>query len=108
MTGFYEGYLRENRNQPPANEQAFRDFLNSKQENFQKAGVTIEQLFVSPRDGKPLKWVYGKKPPIWREINMTCYAYEAEPVGGKRLVLGGRGMTVELDEAQFKQVFPQG
>jgi hypothetical protein len=108
MTGFYEGYLSEHRGQPPANEQAFRDYLNSKQQNLQTAELTVDQMFLSPRDGKPLKWVYGRKPPVWRQNNMICYAYESEPVGGKRIVIGGRGMVAELDETQFKTVFPKG
>jgi len=106
MVGFYEGYLREHRGQPPANEQALRDFLNGKQENFQKAGITVDQMFVSPRDGMPLKWVYSRTPPVWRQNNMTCYAYEAEPVAGKRLVIGGRGMSAEIDDSQFRIQFP--
>jgi hypothetical protein len=106
MTGFYEGYLRDHRGRPPANEQAFREYLNGKQDMLQQAGVTLDQMFVSPRGDKPLKWAYGRQPPIWRQNGMTCYAYEAEPVAGKRLVIGGRGMTVEMDDAQFKTVFP--
>jgi hypothetical protein len=106
MAGFYEAFLRDHHGQPPANEQAFRDYLNGKQENFQNAGITIDQMFVSPRDGKSLKWVYGRKPPVLRQNNMTCYAFEAEPVAGKRLVIGGRGMYIELDDAQFRSAFP--
>jgi hypothetical protein len=106
MIGFYEGYLSDHRGQAPANEQAFRDYLNSKQENLQKAGITVDQMFVSPREGKPLKWAYGKKPPVLKQNNMTCYAYEADPVAGKRLVIGARGMSAEIDESQFQTLFP--
>ncbi len=106
MTGFYEGYLSQHRGQPPASEQAFRDYLNGKQENLQKAGITVDEMFTSPRDGRALQWVYGKTPPLLKQNNMTCYAYEAEPVAGKRLVIGGRGMSVEIDESQFQTLFP--
>lgn len=107
MTGFYEGYLGEHRGQPPANEQAFREYLNGKQENLQKAGLTVDDMFASPRDARPLKWVYGRKPPFLKQNGMTCYGYEAEPTDGKRLVIGGRGMFVEVDETQFRALLPK-
>jgi hypothetical protein len=107
MASYYEGFLSQHRNQAPPSEQAFRDYINSKQADFQE-GFTTEQMFVSPRSGKPLKWVYGRRPPVYRQNNMTCYAYEAEPVDGKRLVLGGRGMVAEIEESQFRSIFPQG
>jgi hypothetical protein len=106
MTGLYDGYLKEHRGKPPANEQAFRDYLNSKQQMLQETGMTADELFVSPRGDKPLKWAYGRQLPVWRQNGMTCYAYEVEPVEGKRLVIGGRGIVVEMDDAQFKSVFP--
>jgi hypothetical protein len=106
MTDFYQSYLSANRNQAPKDEAAFRAYLVTKQEQFQKAGLTVDQMFTSPRNGKPLKWVYGKSPPLWRQTGMTCFGYEAEPTNGKRLVIGGRGMFDELDESQFRTVFP--
>jgi hypothetical protein len=108
MSSFYEGYLREHGNQPPPSEQAFREYLNTKQENLQKAGLKIEEMFLSPRNAKPLQWAFGQKVPYYRQNNMACYAYETEPVGGKRLVIGNRGMFVELDETNFRSVFPKG
>lgn len=107
MIGFYEGYLQDHRGRAPANEQAFRDYLSGKQDVLQQVGLTVDQMFVSPRGDKPLKWAYGRKPPVARQNGMTCYAYEAEPVAGKRLVIGGRGMVVEMDETQFRSVFPK-
>jgi hypothetical protein len=106
MAGFYEGYLGNHRNQPPPNEHAFRDYLTSKQESLQKAGLTVGDMFVSPRNGMPIQWVYGRRLPFVRQKDMTCYGYEKEPVDGKRLVVGGRGMFEELDETQFRSVFP--
>lgn len=106
MGGFYEAYLSAQRGQPPANEQVFRDFLNTKQENLQKAGLTIDAMFVSPRNGKPLTWVYGKVLPKDPKSGITYFAYESEPEDGKRLVIGGRGVYEEMDEARFRSVFP--
>jgi hypothetical protein len=106
MIGFYEGYLKDHRGQSPANQQAFRDYLSSKHDNLEAAGITLDQMFLSPRDGKPMQWVYGRRPPVLRQNNMTCYAYETEPVAGKHLVIGGRGMSAEVDESQFRTLFP--
>jgi hypothetical protein len=100
--------MRDHRGKPPASEAAFREYLNGKQDLLQQAGITADQMFVSARGDKPLKWVYGNAPPVWRQNGMTCYAYEAEPVAGKRLVMGGRGMAVEVDDAQFRTIFPRG
>jgi hypothetical protein len=108
MTVLYEGYMKDHRGKPPANEQAFREYLNGKPEMLQNVGMATDQMFVSPRGDKPFKWVYGSAPPVWRQNGMTCYGYEAEPVAGKRLVLGGRGMAVEVDDAQFRTIFPKG
>ncbi|MCI0351954.1 MAG: hypothetical protein L0Z53_21240 [Acidobacteriales bacterium] len=107
MTGFYDAYLAAHRGQPPPSEQAIREYLNSKQDNLQKAGLTVDEVFVSPRNAKSLQWVYGRKPPLLRQQGMTGYAYEAEAVDGKRLVIGGRGMFVEIDETQFRALFPK-
>jgi hypothetical protein len=108
MTSFYEAYLSEHRNQPPPGEQAFRDFLNIKQENFQKAELKIDEMFVSPRNSTPMQWIYGRKAPFLRQNGMACYAYETQPVGGKRLLIGSRGMFIEMDETQFRSLFPKG
>jgi hypothetical protein len=107
ITAFYEAYLGEHRGQPPQDEQAFRAYLATKQDRLQKVGLTVEQMFVSPRNGKPLAWVYGMSPPLWRQTGITCYGYEAEPSNGKRLVIGSRGMYDEMDQSQFKSVFPK-
>jgi hypothetical protein len=107
MTAFYEGYLTENRGQPPRDEQAFRTYLAGKEEQLQKVGLTVNQMFASPRDGRPFRWVYGTKPPYSREDGITCYGYEAEPSDGKRIVAGNRGMFVEVDESKLRRLFPK-
>jgi hypothetical protein len=70
--------------------------------------MTIDAMFVSPRSGKPLKWVYGRNPPFLKQNGMICVAYETECMGGKRLVFGARGMFAELDDSQFRSLFPKG
>jgi hypothetical protein len=108
MTEFYESYLNSNRRQTPKDEAAFRTYLTTKQEQLEKAGLTVDQMFTSPRDGRPMKWVYGVTPPQWRQGGFICYGYEAEPTAGKRLVVGSRGMFNEIDESQFRSLIPKG
>jgi hypothetical protein len=104
MGGFYAGYLGAHNNQPPKDEVEFRAYLATQQEALDKAGLSIDEMFLSPRGG-PLAWVYGARPPVG-PMGMTYVAYETTPVDGKRLVIAGGGMTKEMDDAEFRQVFP--
>jgi len=103
---FYEQYLKANKNQPPANEQAFRAFLETKQDQLATAGLTIDQMFQSPRNGSPMTWVYGMKPPSGG-YGETYVAYEQAPVDGTTMVISLRGTQVHMDDAWFRQVFPR-
>lgn len=102
---FYGMYQKEHRGQTPPDEQAFREFIESKQEILQKINKTADQLMTSPRNGEPLVFVYGKRPPAGPG-GITYVAYEKVPVDGKRLVIGSRGVFEEMDDAQFKRTFP--
>jgi hypothetical protein len=105
MSDMYGEYLTSHGNQPPKDEPTFRAYLTSKQDLIQKLGLTIDQMFISPRSDQPLAWVYGMRPPTGVS-GFQYFAYEKTPVGGKRLAIGARGMFEELDEAQFKKIFP--
>ncbi len=70
-----------------------------------RIGLTVDKMFASPRNGTPLTWVYGKRPPRG-PTGMTYLAYEAAPVGGKRFLLAAGGMHDEIDDAQFRKLFP--
>lgn len=100
----YDAYLNDHAGQPPKDEQEFRDYLSGKQELLDRTSLSVDEMFTSPR-GKPLGWVYGKRPPKG-QTGMTYLGYEKEPVDGKRLVIAGRGMYEEMDDAQFQKVFP--
>lgn len=106
MAEFYGEYLTAHRNQAPKDEQEFRAFLATKSEQLEKAHLTLDAMFVSPRGSTPLLWVYSGKPP-GGPMGMSFYAYEQTPTDGKRLVIGARGIREEMDEARFKAVFPK-
>jgi len=100
MADLYAAYLGSNGDQPPPDEQAFRQFLQTKQSNLERAGLTIEQMFVSPRNGEPLEWVYRGPLPT-TDNGMTVFAYEKSSADGKRLVIARRGMYQVMDQAEF-------
>jgi hypothetical protein len=104
MTDLYTGYLGEHRGQPPANEQAFRQYLATKQDDLERSELTIDQMFMSPRETGPLVWVYGMLPPSGPMG--TYYGYEQTPVDGKRLVIANLGMYELVDDARFHATFP--
>jgi hypothetical protein len=105
MGDFYSAYVADHRGQPPKDEQAFREYLTSKQEALQKAGLNVDDMFKSPRGDGLLVWIFGKRPPV-SSSGITYFAYEKAPVDGKRLVIGSRGGYEHLDEAQFRKAFP--
>ena len=49
MSSVYDGYLREHNGQPPKDEQAFREYLQSKEEDLAKDGLSVDKMFTSPR-----------------------------------------------------------
>jgi hypothetical protein len=104
-SSMFASYIGENGGKTPPDEQAFRTYLESKQQKLDEQGKTVDELLTSPRNGEPLIFVYGKKP-VPGPMGMNYYGYEKVPVEGKRLVLASRGMYEEMDEAQFRKFFP--
>lgn len=100
----YNLFLAKNRFQPPKDEAAFRQFLSSQQGSLEKSGLTIDEMFVSPRNGETLQWVYGKRLPTAGGISV--FAYETKAVDGQRLLLGDRGAYITVNDAEFKKAFP--
>jgi len=105
MGDFYGAYLADHRGQPPKDESTFREYLNGKQEALQKAGLTVDGMFKSPRNDEPFVWVYGKKPPVGSS-GVTYFGYERRPFDSTRLVVGSRGSYERLDDSQFRKAFP--
>ncbi len=108
----YGQYIGQHRGQPPTNEAEFRQFVQTQGPSLlQSFGLSnIEELFVSPRDGKPYKILYGptalKGPP--GPAGSPVVAYEQEGRGGKRWVASAMGAVEEVDETRFKELVPTG
>jgi hypothetical protein len=104
----YGQYLQSHNNLPPADEAAFRSFLNEyggsrlKEYNIDN----LDKLLTSPRDGQPFGIVYGKRLAPADSPGTPWAAYEKTGVDGKRLAAQARGATVELTPEQFAATFP--
>ena len=103
MSILYSEYLGEHRDQAPADEKSFRAYLETKQDQLTQSNLTVDEMFKSPRGGA-LTWVYGRTPPTGPLG--TYLGYEQSPVDGKRLVIANLGMYEEVDEAKFRNIFP--
>lgn len=102
----YGGYLIDHNGQAPSDELAFKQYLETKSENWEKKGTTVDEMLTSPRSGKAMAIVTGKQPP--RGPNgMNYFAYEQAPVERKRLVVAGRGMYQIIDESEFQKIFSE-
>jgi hypothetical protein len=105
MSSVYDGYLRDHNGQPPKDEQAFREYLQSKGEDLAKEGLSVDIMFTSPRsDGTAIQWVYAKLSPKG-PMGMSYCGYEKDPLDGKRLVIGTRGMYELMDDNKFQATF---
>lgn len=110
LATLYGRFIGQHRGQPPASEAQFKEFINSGGKDllstFQVSSV--DELFVSSRDGKPYVVLYGaaaaKGPP--GPAGSPVVAYEQEGVGGKRFVASSMGAVEEVDEARFKELVP--
>ena len=105
MALIYRQYLGTHNDRSPPDEKAFRDFLATKQEYLERAKLTVDKMFTSPRNGQPLAWVTGQALPVNGEMG-RCFAYEATPTDGKRLVIGDGGHYTLMDDAAFRTLFP--
>ena len=105
MSSVYDAYLRENSGQPPKDEHAFREYLQSKEEDLAKDGLSVDKMFTSPRSNDiSIQWAYGKLAPKG-PMGMSYCGYEKDPVDGKRLVIGTRGMYEVMDDNKFQATF---
>jgi hypothetical protein len=88
----------------PKDEQEFQDLIHKADPSLEAMKVSsIDELFVSERDGQPLGVHYGPHPP-----GSDVVVYEQTGVDGKRLIGHKIGHVEEVDEARFRELVPQG
>jgi hypothetical protein len=80
----------------PKSEEEFKEFIKGiGAESLERMHVkSIDDLFISPRDGKPYVVIYGKSP-------TGVLVYESEGVDGLREVGFQTGQTKQLNNEQF-------
>jgi thioredoxin-related protein len=82
----------------PHDEQEFKKSIATLSVSAAKLKVgSIDELFISERDGQPLVVIYGSLPAA-----SDVVVYEQIGVEGKRQVGHKIGMVEEVDEAQYK------
>jgi hypothetical protein len=104
MKTHYARYLGAHNGRPPADEQAFRDFLAENPERYQERGMSVDDFFVAPESGAPFQWAYGKQL-ILDIYGGKNYGYENSSSGGRRLVIADRGFRY-IEDAEFRELFP--
>jgi hypothetical protein len=86
----------------PASEQELKAAIDKMGLSLQSMKVaSIDELFVSERDGQPFVIVYGSSP-------QGVAAYEQTGINGKRQVGFKLGNIEEVDEARFAELVPGG
>ena len=88
----------------PKNDQAFREYISTNgSEVLSGLGVgSVDDLFISSRDNKPYKMLYGKDV-IRNDLGETIIGYEQEGKDGTRFV-GFEGGVREMTEEEFRAV----
>ena len=102
LARWYGNFPTVNRGRMPGDEAQLKAHIT------QHAGdsvASVDDLFVSERDGQPYVMLYGKD--AANPGNGGVVGYEALGVEGKRFVGFRSGEVQELDEARIRQLVPQ-
>jgi hypothetical protein len=87
----------------PADEQEFKTAIGQGPMDLDVLGVSsVDELFVSDRDGQPLVILYGPQPKNSRGV----IAYEQTGKDGVKLVGTSNGQVIEADATQFAKLVP--
>jgi hypothetical protein len=65
---------------------------------------SVDELFISARDGRPFVIFYGGKRP--KGVATDLFAYEQSGIDGKRQVAFGLGYVSEVDDQRFDEIVP--
>jgi hypothetical protein len=95
--------------QMPKDEESFKRYVNNLDaatlERIKAASgvASVDELFLSERDGQPYVIFYGRRPP---GVSADLVGYEQTGVDGKRYVGFGLGVVEEVDETRFNELVP--
>lgn len=106
LATFYVEYLNSHRGRPPADLEAFHQFLQPRSENLKRFEIdSMEELLTSARDGQPFTIVCGKPIAVSHSPDTFWAAYEQDGIDGSRLAVrtyGGEGL---LNAEEFDREF---
>ena len=100
----YGQFIGMNKGKPPADEKAFKTFV---QQNLtaRQSTDTVETVLTSPRDKQPYVLRYGV---LAGTDKPAVVVYEQTGKNGKRFVGLSHGGTEEVDDKKFKELVPNG
>jgi hypothetical protein len=105
----YGTYISQNGGNTPKSLDDLKKFVSKKAtaERLTALGVgNVDELFNSPRDGKPFVLVSHAKLPPPGTSPPPVVLYEAEGKGGQRAVAFLGGITEMMDDSRFSQLVP--
>jgi len=98
---WYQYYRAEHRRRPPANEEEFTAFIQSKLDERDQT-LDRDKLLKSPRDGQDYIVQYGK--PISNNPDRNVAVYEQEGYRGKKLLAFEAAWAKEVDDAELQSL----
>lgn len=91
VTSLYQLFTRSFRGRGPRNQKVFQEFISQLDPEYLKSiGVepaSLDQLFVSERDGQPLKIVYGGSRPIVQQATLNGGPESSSQIERQRVVV---------------------
>lgn len=107
LANLYTHYQFSNKFQGPADETAFREFIQGPgRESLEKMGITmsnLDDLFINERDGETFKIRYGV--PTSTRGSKEPVIFESTGKGGKRMVAFLNMVQREVDAAEYDQLW---
>lgn len=110
LGNLYGQYIGDNQGHTPKNIEEFRKYVETRSSADELARLNVSnanELFVSPRDGKPFQMVsYAKLPPPVGGEPPPIVLYESAGKDGKRVVAFPGGGTQTMAEEELQKILP--
>ena len=102
LAGMYRMYASQSGGSPPPDEEAFKNFISAQGlKHFESFGIqSVDDLFVSPRDGQPYVVAYGGGPDDMPDV----IAYEQDGLESGRWIVTSMAVVAEVDQAEFDRM----
>jgi hypothetical protein len=110
LGSMYGMYVAENQGRTPRKLDDFKKYIEKRTtaEQLSRLGVSsVEELFTSPRDGKPFQLIaYETLPPREADKDAPIVLYETQGADGRRAIAYLGGATMTVDENVLPQMLP--